>query len=137
MNSSIEPTPRRVQLDLLTKEELMIKDCIKAVEALGADERLTNTIIDLMGASSNLADYVDNVPVKETTFMERLLDEASELGSKMVKLHSFISKPEAKTKVGTIQYNLLQAQYAAMTAYHVVLVTRIEDLRLDNPVETA
>jgi hypothetical protein len=137
MNSSIGPTPRRVQLDLLTKEELMIKDCIKAVEALGRDERLTNTITDLTVASFSLADYVDNVPVKETTFMERLLDEASELGSKMVKLHSFISKPEAKIKVGTIQYNLLQAQYAAMTAYHTILIARIEDLRLDNEVETA
>jgi hypothetical protein len=137
MNSSIGPTPRRVQLDLLTKEELMIKDCIKAVEALGRDERLTNTIINLMGASSNLADYVDNVPVKETTFMERLLDEADELHDKMAKLYNFISKPEAKAKVGTVQYNFLQAQYAAMTAYHTILIARVEDLRLDNEVETA
>lgn len=50
---------RRNRIDLCTPAENAIRAAIQAVESMGADERLTDIIIDLDRAREKLADYVD------------------------------------------------------------------------------
>jgi len=58
-------------------------------------------------------------------FDVRLLDERSELYTKMAKLHHFIESDESKS-IDKVMLGLLRIQYEAMKTYHTVLVERIE-----------
>jgi hypothetical protein len=54
--------PRRCMLDLNTPAELAIHNAIQEVEKVGADERLTDSVVYLSKAKESLSDYIDNVP---------------------------------------------------------------------------
>lgn len=54
--------PRRNRLDLFTPAEKAIYDVVQAVEAVGADTRLTRAVILLGEARDLVADFVDGVP---------------------------------------------------------------------------
>ena len=51
--------PRRCYLEELTPEERAIRDLVDTVERLGAHPLLTATVIQLMKAGEDLADWVD------------------------------------------------------------------------------
>lgn len=53
--------PRRIQIELLTPEELAIQKAIHAVESLPADTRLSEATVLLCLAQSHVADYVDGI----------------------------------------------------------------------------
>lgn len=55
--------PRRVRVDKFTSAERAIYDAIQAVEAVGADVRLTDAVVLLGAAQSSVADFVDGEPV--------------------------------------------------------------------------
>lgn len=54
--------PRRVRLELQTPAEAAIRAAIAAVENVGADPRLTESVILLGKALDRLADFVDGLP---------------------------------------------------------------------------
>jgi len=56
-----EGMPRRIRLDLCTPAELAIRAAVDAVEAAGADERLTEAVCILERARTHVADYVDGI----------------------------------------------------------------------------
>lgn len=56
--------PRRNRLDLNTPAELAIYNALQEVEKVGADERLTESVILLGEAKDQLSDFIDNVPFK-------------------------------------------------------------------------
>lgn len=56
--------PRRICLDKMTPAENAIREAVIAVEAAGADVRLTNAVILLQAAREHVADFVDGVPVR-------------------------------------------------------------------------
>ena len=58
-------------------------------------------------------------------FDVRLLEERSELYTKMDKLRHFIESDEAKS-IDKVMLGLLRIQYEAMKTYHTVLVERID-----------
>jgi hypothetical protein len=58
-------------------------------------------------------------------YVVRLLDERSELYTKMAKLYDFIESDEAKS-IDKVMLGLLRIQYEAMKTYHTVLVERID-----------
>ena len=51
--------PRRAYLPGNTPEELAIRSCVHAVEALGAHPLLTDVVVKLGQARDTLADWVD------------------------------------------------------------------------------
>jgi hypothetical protein len=53
------PFPRRNCLDLQTPVEVAIRSAIVAVEAAGADVRLTNAVVLLQQAYDEVADLID------------------------------------------------------------------------------
>jgi hypothetical protein len=53
--------PRRLRLDQMTHAERAIYEASVAVEALGADTRLTAAVILLGQARDRVADFVDGV----------------------------------------------------------------------------
>ena len=53
--------PRRCRIDLFTPAERAIYDAMQAVEAAGADVRLTDAVSLLQDARDAVADYVDGV----------------------------------------------------------------------------
>jgi hypothetical protein len=59
--ASTTEIPRRARLDLFTPAERAIYDAVQAVEAVGADVRLTDAVILLQAARDSVADYVDGV----------------------------------------------------------------------------
>jgi hypothetical protein len=58
-------------------------------------------------------------------FVVRLLDERSELYTKMDKLYHFIESDEAQS-IDKVMLGLLRVQYQAMKTYHAVLDERID-----------
>jgi len=54
--------PRRACLDQMTPAEIAIVAAVEAVDAAGADERLTHAVIALQEARNLVADFVDGVP---------------------------------------------------------------------------
>ncbi len=52
---------RRSRIDLMTPEELAIRNAIIAIEELGADIRLTQSVTLLSAAQTRLADYIDRI----------------------------------------------------------------------------
>lgn len=63
-----------------------------------------------------------------STFLERLEQEASELKTKNEALLSFIQSDKFNT-VSEKQQVLLTEQLDAMHWYHMILVSRLEDLK--------
>lgn len=53
--------PRRARLDLYTPAERAIHDALIAVEAIGADERLTAAVTYLDLAKEHVANFVDGI----------------------------------------------------------------------------
>lgn len=53
--------PRRNRIDQMTPAELAIRDAMSAVEAAGADVRLTDAVVLLGQAQNKVADFVDGV----------------------------------------------------------------------------
>lgn len=51
--------PRRNRIDLHTVAETKIREALLAVEAMGADRRLTDAVVMLCGAGAKVADVVD------------------------------------------------------------------------------
>jgi hypothetical protein len=58
-------------------------------------------------------------------YVVRLLDERSELYTKMAKLYDFIESDEAKS-IDKVMLGLLRVQYQSMKTYHTVLDERID-----------
>lgn len=65
MNDPIPNLPegmhRRSRVDLMTAAELAIREAVRVVEAMDADERLTEAVVRLGRAQSHVADYVDGI----------------------------------------------------------------------------
>ena len=57
---------------------------------------------------------------------QRVVDEATELSDKLVKLQSFIDESSIYQNIDSTQQTLLRAQAGAMRAYLEVLNLRIE-----------
>lgn len=57
--TTVNGWPRRARLELMTQAELAIRDAIRAVEEMPADEGLTEAVTLLMRAQSAVADFVD------------------------------------------------------------------------------
>lgn len=51
--------PRRNRMDQWTPAERAIFDAVQAVEAVGADVRLTDAVVLLLAARDSVADYID------------------------------------------------------------------------------
>jgi hypothetical protein len=58
----MDDIPRRVDLKRMTYAERLILDAVRAVEMMGADERLTDAVVTLQQARQHVADFVDDVP---------------------------------------------------------------------------
>lgn len=56
--------PRRNRLDQNTPAELAIRDAVDAVERMGADVLLTESVVLLGQAREKLADYIDQERAK-------------------------------------------------------------------------
>ena len=67
MASDTDSFPRRINMDKWTPAERAIYDAVQAVEAAGADVRLTRAVILLQQAREQVADYVDGVDRDEAT----------------------------------------------------------------------
>lgn len=65
----------------------------------------------------------------KTTFLERLIEEQSQLQEKIEKLKTALASEGFVEKVGVYQFKLLSLQYNAMETYKEVLDLRIEDLK--------
>lgn len=65
---------------------------------------------------------------KETTFLERLINEEKELSEKIVGLNNGLNSNGFAEKVGDYQFELLNLQHSAMVTYRRVLIMRIKDL---------
>lgn len=57
----MEAIPRRICVDRMTPAELAIREAVLAVEAAGADPRLTDAVVLLHQARERVADFVDGV----------------------------------------------------------------------------
>lgn len=53
--------PRRSRIDRYTPAETAIRNAMIAVEAVGADERLTAAVNLLSCAQTHVADYIDGI----------------------------------------------------------------------------
>jgi len=63
-----------------------------------------------------------------STFLERLVEEHSDLGLKLDKLGSFITG-EKFNDIEVVQKSLLRIQYEAMNTYYACLSERIDNLK--------
>ena len=65
---------------------------------------------------------------KDTSYIERMESEYSDLGDRVVKLQVFLDKVQQENKLdlNADQLALLEIQYAAMLAYHGALCMRID-----------
>lgn len=66
--------PRRNRIDLYTPAERAIREAMLAVEAAGADTRLTDAVILLGEAHEAVADFVDGVQPKKRRFVRFDMD---------------------------------------------------------------
>jgi len=78
-----------------------------------------------------------NTLIKETTFLERLINEEKELGEKIVGLNKGLSSDGFAEKVGSTQFELLNLQHGSMITYRRILIMRINDLKLKQALEDA
>lgn len=58
--------PRRCRIDLMTPAELAIRNAVEEVEKVGADPRLTDSVVLLSAAQTRLADFIDGIPGRTT-----------------------------------------------------------------------
>lgn len=65
---------RRCDVTRMTPAERAIRDAIQAVEAVGADPRLTDAVRHLLDAQRALADFVDGAPLDLRAGSPRLND---------------------------------------------------------------
>lgn len=65
---------------------------------------------------------------EETSFIERLVKEKTDLSEKLNKLSVAISSDNFEQKVGAVQFKLLVDQFGAMSEYYVILQKRYLDL---------
>jgi predicted RNase H-like nuclease (RuvC/YqgF family) len=61
MEKQMNEIPRRAYIDKLTPAETAIREAVLAVEAMGADVRLTEAVILLGKARDRVADFVDGI----------------------------------------------------------------------------
>ena len=78
-----------------------------------------------------------NTLIKETTFLERLINEEKELGEKIVGLNKGLSSDGFAVKVGLTQFELLNLQHGTMITYRRVLIMRINDLKNSRALKDA
>lgn len=62
--------PRRIRVDSFTPAERAIYDAVQAVEAAGADVRLTDAVVLLQAARDSVADYVDGIDMRRSVVTE-------------------------------------------------------------------
>lgn len=68
----MDEIPRRSRIDQFTPAERAIWDAAQAVEAMGADVRLTDAVVLLQAARESVADFVDgSAPVRRRLTVER------------------------------------------------------------------
>lgn len=60
LKAGIPQLDRRFRLDLNTPEEMAIRNAMEAVEKMGADERLTDSVVALLKAKDHLSDFIEN-----------------------------------------------------------------------------
>lgn len=60
--------PRRSRVDQYVPAETAIREAMLAVEAMPADERLTDAVVLLGKAKDAVADFVDGKPRRQTEF---------------------------------------------------------------------
>jgi len=88
---------RRVQLDKLAPAEKAIYDAIQEVEKVGADVKLTESIILLLKAKDLVSDYVDIQSLKEEVSHLMVLVE-----NKNAYIDTLENGPSLKTNEGCI-----------------------------------
>lgn len=66
MEAPVDDIPRRARLDQWTPAELAIQEAVDAVEAMGADVRLTDAVVLLAAARDSVADYVDGIECRRS-----------------------------------------------------------------------
>lgn len=62
----MDEIPRRARRDQWTPAEQAIQAALDAVEAVGADVRLTDAVVLLGAARDSVADYVDGVDTRRS-----------------------------------------------------------------------
>ena len=70
---------RRRDITRMTPAELAIREAILAVEAVGADVRLTEAVILLVDARERLADFVDGIKPEQAKTRDALIAEVEQL----------------------------------------------------------
>lgn len=75
-DKSMNEIPRRIRFDQLIPAERAIYDAVQAVEAVGADVRLTDAVILLQAARDSVADYVDGISTRRLVAAPDPLGEA-------------------------------------------------------------
>jgi hypothetical protein len=71
----------------------------------------------------------DNTLIKETTFLERLINEEKELAEKIVALGTSLNTYRFSDMVGKYQFELLSLQHSCMCTYRHVLNMTIDNLK--------
>lgn len=64
----------------------------------------------------------------QDTFLQRLIIEEEDLGTKLVALSTALESPGFSERVGKTQFDLLHLQRSAMATYRQILRMRIKDL---------
>jgi hypothetical protein len=64
----------------------------------------------------------------QDAFLQRLIIEEEDLGTKLVALATALESPGFSERVGNTQFDLLNIQRSAMATYRQVLRMRIKDL---------
>ena len=107
--------PRRIRLDLNTAAELAIHNAIQEVEKVGADVRLTNSVIHLSIAKDLLSDFIDGVETPERMNEKDLIIQGLEEGAMSWKyeydncralLKALVQLKEIKDKDGKTEFYL-------------------------------
>lgn len=79
MNKLINEIPRRADQQRHTNAEKTIQLAIDAVEAMGADARLTDAVVLLGAAKNSVADFIDGLQIRRLVTVsnaENPLDES-------------------------------------------------------------
>jgi hypothetical protein len=72
-----------------------------------------------------------NILIKQTTFMDRLINEENELSEKINALEKALNSDGFQNKIGDYQFQLLSIQHNTMKIYNSILKMRIKDLKYD------
>jgi hypothetical protein len=106
--------PRRIRRDLYTPAEQAISAAVTAVEAVGADVRLTNAVIKLGEAQRDVADYIDDAIRAGKMPMPESRASVSPGGAAPPEV------PEAESLIGLIRL-------AAMDGYNKEPVSTVDE----------